>query len=183
MAGETGPSSNETPRESSRAKSANRDPKSSSGEGLIAFTIDRASGRIVKVEAVEESGTRRELSADDKAALAEQSADATLEDILVEAFEAGISSVLYPEVDDHEGPESEEEAILRRMILRPMIERSAARRLMKREVLSRAILGTLILQTPGMREAELERDAARPRAASSSAGPRRGASRSGRTRH
>lgn len=184
MVAETeGPSgaANEPSRETPKGKSANRNPQPSKGAGLIAVTLEPASGRIVKVETVDEAGARRELNGEEKAALAEQAMDATLEDILEQAFEAGISSVLYPRDEADETPESEEDALLRRLILRPMIKRSAAHRLMKREVLGRAILGTLIQGTPELREPDHEPGASRSRAAGSG-GTRRSAPR-GRTRH
>lgn len=143
MATETGKSSNkpgEPPSEASRNKRAASDPEPS---GLIAFTLDVRSGRIVKVESVDPGGDRRELSAEQALHLATRSGS-TLEDVLERAFEAGISSVLDDASLDEAESETEEESDLRRAILRPMMERSAARHLLKREVLGRAILGTLI---------------------------------------
>lgn len=148
MATETGKSSNrpdDPPSEASRNKRAASGPEPS---GLVAFTLDVGSGRIVKVESVEPGGgDRRELSAEQALQLATRSGT-TLEDVLERTFEAGISSVLddasFDEAEGEGEAETEAESDLRRAILRPMMERSAARHLLKREVLGRAILGTLI---------------------------------------
>ena len=133
----TGEPSAETP----GAKRATSGPDLSAG--LVSFTIDVRSGRIVKLEAVGPGGERRELSPEETFRLATQRGS-TLEDVLERTFEAGISSVLDGAPLEEAETETEEELKLRRLILRPMIEKSAAGRLMKREVLGRAILGTLI---------------------------------------
>ena len=132
--------------ETSRARRTTSGPELSAE--LVSFTIEVKSGRIAKVEAVDPSGDRHELSPEEALQLATQRVS-TLEDILERAFEAGISSVLdeapLEEAEaETEEAETEEESRLRRLILRPMIERSAARHLLKREVLGRAILATLI---------------------------------------
>lgn len=181
MAADTeGPSGN--PGETPRGKSAGPGPSA----GLVAFTLDPASGRIVKVESVDASGARRELTREEKAALARRNGKSTLEDILEQTFEAGISSVLTDEAEEPDLPESEEEAALRRMILRPMMERSAVSRLLKREVLGRAIVATLIRQTGGLHEADIEKSpekGAGPSRRSPSSGAARRSAPRGRTQH
>lgn len=170
----------EPSRESPRAKSTAPGPEPSAGAGLISLTIDPRSGRIVKMEAIDESGAHHELTREEKAALAKRNGKSSLEDVVERAFEAGISSVLYDDFEEHE-PESEEDIQLRRLILRPMIERSPAGRLMKREVLHQAIVGTLIRETGGAREADADQSAASRRSPPPS-GARRSAPK-GRTQH
>jgi hypothetical protein len=118
--------------------------RTSSNSGLITATIDADTGEIIEVRSVDDAGSPSELTADHSARLSRQSGDATLEDLVEEAFEAGIACVLGEDADGAETSESEEEAALRHQILRPMIENSAARRLMQQGVLGRAIVGTLI---------------------------------------
>jgi hypothetical protein len=122
-------------------------PKSQSSPtgGLITATIEAATGKIVDIRSVDAAGESSELTMDRRARLSEQVGEATLEDLVEQAFEAGIACVLGddPEADAETG-ESEEDAALRHEILQPMIAHSAARRLMQQEVLGRAIVGTLI---------------------------------------
>lgn len=134
--------SGEPSRETPGSKRTTSGPELSAG--LVSFTIDVKSGRIVKLETVGPGGERRELSAEETLRLAPRR-ESTLEDVLERTFEAGINSVLDgASLEEEAEGETEEESRLRRLILRPMIERSAAGRLLKREVLGRAIIGTLI---------------------------------------
>ena len=120
------------------------DTQSSPNEGLITATIEAATGRIVEVRSINASGASAELTTDRRARLSKQSGDATLEDLVEQAFEAGIACVLGDEGPEASESDDEEDIALRRQILRPMIENSAARRLVQKEVLGRAIVGTLI---------------------------------------
>jgi hypothetical protein len=110
---------------------------------LLTFTIDARTGQIVKVESLDESGTPRELSDEEKANLAKEGMGDKLEEIVEQAFEAGIACVLGGG-DGTQTQESEQDAELRHLLLLPLIERSMAKRLMQGDVLNRAILGTLI---------------------------------------
>jgi hypothetical protein len=114
-----------------------------SGAHLLTFTIDAKTGQIVKFESLDESGVSHELSDEDKANLAKEGMGDKLEEIVEQAFEAGIACVLG---GGHgaQTQESEEDAELRHLLLHPLIEHSMAKRLMQGEVLNRAILGTLI---------------------------------------
>ena len=116
--------------------------------GLIAFTIDIATGQLAKLEKVDGAGARQELSSEEKVRLKQQSAD-TIEALIEQAFEAGIACVLGGRADEKDPLESEDDARLRELLLRPLIEHSSVVRLMTREVLSRAILGTLIQRAIG----------------------------------
>jgi hypothetical protein len=110
---------------------------------LLTITIDAKTGQIVKFESLDESGVPHELSDEEKANLAREGVGDKLEEIVEQAFEAGIACVLGGG-DRAVTQESEEDAELRHLLLLPLIEHSMAKRLMHGEVLNRAILGTLI---------------------------------------
>ena len=111
---------------------------------LFAFTIDANTARIVKLETLDASGARHELSEEEKASLPREENAKGLEDVVERAFEAGIACVLGGEEPQEKSEESAEDAELRHMLLTPLIEHSPAKRLIEREALTRAILGTLI---------------------------------------
>ena len=137
----------------SKTSSAATEPAPSAD--LLAFTVDAANGRIIKVEGVDAAGAHRELSKDERAHLVETVAKATLERVVEQAFEAGIDCALGADADE-ETAESDGDAEVSRLLLRSLMERSGARRLMQREVLSRAIVGTLIEQAAAFRTATPE---------------------------
>jgi hypothetical protein len=110
---------------------------------LFAFTIDANTAQIVKLETLDASGARHELSEEEKASLAREGSE-SLEELVERVFEAGIACVLGGNERQDKAEEPAEEAELRHMLLTPLIEHSPARRLIQREALSRAILGTLI---------------------------------------
>jgi hypothetical protein len=121
---------------------------------LFAFTIDADTAQIVKLESLDASGARHELSEEEKASLAGEGSEG-LEELVARVFEAGIACVLGGDEREDKAEEPAEEAELRHMLLTPLIEHSPARRLIQREALSRAILGTLIQQaTKAPAEAE-----------------------------
>jgi hypothetical protein len=128
-------------------KSAQKEEKmteiAQSAGKLFAFTIDANTAQIVKLETLDASGGRHELSDEEKASLAEGAEDG-LEEFVEKAFEAGIACVLGGGESKGKADESAEEAELRHLLLTPLIEHSPAKHLLQREVLSRAILGTLI---------------------------------------
>jgi hypothetical protein len=111
---------------------------------LFAFTIDASTAQVVKLETLDASGARRELSEEEKASLAQTGAEERLEQFVERAFEAGIACVLGEEGPQHRSGEPAEEAELRQLLLTPLIEHSSVRCLMQREALNRAILGTLL---------------------------------------
>lgn len=111
---------------------------------LIAFTIDASTAQIVKLETLDASGARRELSDEEKSSLAQAAAEEGLEQFVEKAFEAGIACVLGEEDPQLRNDEPAEEAELRQLLLTPLIEESPVKRLMQREALNRAILGTLL---------------------------------------
>ena len=110
---------------------------------LLTLTIDARTGQIVKFESLDESGEPHELSDEDKASLAKEAVGDRLEEIIEQAFEAGIACVLGGG-ERTRTQESEEDAELRHLLLLPLIEHSMAKRLMQGNVLNRAFLRTLI---------------------------------------
>src|SRR4051812_17966276 len=66
---------------------------------LVSFTIDPATGRVVKVESLDTNGGRYEMSEEQKASLARGGID-RLEEAVEEAFAAGIDCVLGAEQEE-----------------------------------------------------------------------------------
>ena len=120
---------------------------------LVAFTIDADSGRIVRIEKVDSTGARRDLSDEDAATLIQENT-LTLETIIEQAFEAGIACVLGDGIEQDEGQESKDDAALSRLLLMPLMERTPARGLQQPEVLGKAILASAIEQTTSNRRGE-----------------------------
>ena len=121
---------------------------------LVAFTIDADSGRIVKVEKVDSTGARRDLSDEDAASLTKARTVPTLETIIEQAFEAGIACALGDGVEQDVGQESKDDTVLRRLLLLPLMERTPAHGLQQPEVLGKAILASAIEQTTSNRHGE-----------------------------
>jgi len=128
----------------SGSKSSAQTSKPVSDLDLLTVTIHAKTGQIIKIEGVDSAGRHHELSDEEKTNLAREKSKATLEDIIEQAFEAGIACVLGDEDGKDDSPESENDADLRRLLLRPLIEDGAAERLMQRDLLNRAMLTTLI---------------------------------------
>jgi hypothetical protein len=137
-----------------RKRHALKSPESTAK--FFAFTMDANTAQIVKLESLDASGASHELSEDEKASLARATSKEGLEEVLEQAFEAGIACVLGGEFAEDKAKESEEDAELRHLLLKPLIEHSAAKELMKREVLNRAILETLIEHSMKARPASAE---------------------------
>lgn len=111
---------------------------------LLTFTIDADTAQIVRLESLDASGARHELSEDEKATLVKEGGEDRLEAVLERAFEAGIACVLDSGVVQETEKESQEDTELRHLLLAPLIEHSPARHLMEHDVLNRAILDTLV---------------------------------------
>jgi hypothetical protein len=120
---------------------------------LFTFTLNGDTARIVKLELLEASGVRRELSEEEKTQILGASRESALEALLARAFEAGIQIALedtfatLEEPDDADESAASEEDTLRRLLLKRLMERSSMKGLLDREVLTRAILDTLIQQS------------------------------------
>lgn len=124
------------------------DAASEAADRLFAFTINSKTAEIVKLESLDSSGARHELSEEEKTSLAGSGAEEEIQDLVERVFEAGIACVLGDEDSEH-AEESAEDAELRHLLLTPLIEQSPVRQLIGREALSRAILGTLIRNSIG----------------------------------
>jgi len=110
----------------------------------VTITIDADSAEVVRIEGVDPTGARHDLSDDEKVSFIKERRDERLAEVVEQAFEAGIASVLGVEDEEETAEESPEDSELRRQLLAPLIERSAVRRLTERAALNRAILGTLV---------------------------------------
>ena len=112
----------------------------------VTITIDAESAEVVRVEGVDATGARHELSAEEKASFIKERRDERVLALVEHAFEAGIASVLGvgDEEEEEKTQESPEDIEFRRELLAPLIERSGLGRLKERPALNRAILGTLI---------------------------------------
>jgi hypothetical protein len=122
----------------------NRDSRREQREvDAFSFTLDASTGRVVKVETLDASGTRREVSEQEKANLARERTE-RIEDALEQAFAAGIECVLGGVDEVSEVGETDKDAAIRHVLVNPLMRDSTANRLLQREVLDRAILETLL---------------------------------------
>src|SRR4051812_28894368 len=110
----------------------------------------RKPARSSRSRAIDATGARHELSQDEKTNLAKDNGRVGLEELLEQAFEAGIACVLGGEDKPREVKEPKEDADLRRVPLKPLIDEGPAARLMRRDVLNRAIVETLIHHSLGL---------------------------------
>src|SRR5262245_11150666 len=85
-----------------RRKGAQKEEKMTeadpSADRLFVFTIDADTAQIVKFESVDGSGGRRELSQDEKTALVRKGNEDRIDEVLEQAFEAGIACALGEEL-------------------------------------------------------------------------------------
>ena len=138
-------------KKSSAPKSSAQTSEPAPDSDLLIVTIHAKTGQIVKIEGVDSTGRHHELSGEERASLARGTGGATLEDIIEQAFEAGIACVFGDEDGKDDSPESAKDADLRRLLVRPLIEDGAAKRLMQRGILNRAMLTTLIQNSTSSR--------------------------------
>lgn len=134
-------------RSSARHKASNRTKSAPAGNRLFVFTIDADTAQIIKFETVDGSGDRHELSPEEKTALVAKGSEDRLDEVVEQAFEAGIACALREELSDPqngEADETDEDAELRHLLLAQLIEQSGIKHLMQGEVLDRAIFGTLV---------------------------------------
>jgi len=111
----------------------------------VTITIDAESAEVVRVEGVDATGARHELSDDEKSSFIKERRDERVAALVEQAFEAGIASVLgVGDEEEEKTQESPEDAEFRRKLLAPLLERSGLGNLRERPLLNRAILGTLI---------------------------------------
>lgn len=135
-----------------RRKTAGTPAAPEGTEGTIVVTLNAGTGSIEKIEIVGRDGSRHELSAKEASGFLAEHPKSTLEDVVQEAFEAGIACVLDDWSDvgaaDDGSSESREDALLHEILLGALIQRTAAKRLLSRDVLNRAMLGTIISEAP-----------------------------------
>ena len=122
----------------------------------IAFTLDAETGEILKYEAVDAAGGRRELSQNERLELAKIRHGEAVEDLIERGFEAGLACLLGGADEPEDESETEEVASLRRALLRPLIEKSLVARALRRDALRRAIVRSLITDVLGSPEPETE---------------------------
>ena len=122
----------------------------------LAFTLDADTGEILKYEAVDAAGGRRELSQNERLELAKIRRGEAVEDLIERGFEAGLACLLGGADGPEDESETEEVASLRRALLRPLIEKSLVARALRRDALRRAIVRSLISDVLGSAEPETE---------------------------
>lgn len=119
-----------------------KDTTAGDGTEQIIFTLRASTGQVVKVEKIDAGGNRREFSKEEITGFVGKNEVSEIEDTLDEAFEAGICSLLHPTSEVEEGPETADEAALRRELLTLIVgagvRRRLHRRIVQRLVLSRA---------------------------------------------
>ena len=104
----------------------------------LVLTLAASNGEVIKIEKLEKSGQRHEVSDEEFAALAGDGAT-ELGAALEEAYSAGITDAINNELSEDEEDEAEEEEILRRFILRRAAGRQLLRRGVRRFILHRLI--------------------------------------------
>ena len=109
----------------------------------VTITIDADSAEVVRIEGVDATGSRHELSEEEKTSLIKEKREERLGAFVEQAFEAGIAAVLGRD-EEETAEETPEDVELRRELLAPLLERSGLGHLTERTALNRAILGTLI---------------------------------------
>jgi len=111
---------------------------------FLTFTIDADTAQIVKLETQDANGARHELSDDERTTLSRERGVGRLEDVVEQAFEAGIACVLGDALRGEHTEESEGDRELRHLLVGSLIEGSGAKRLLQQETLNRILLKTLI---------------------------------------
>jgi hypothetical protein len=129
---------------------------SSAQEARLAFTLDADTGEILKYEAVDAAGGRRELSQNERLEVAKIRRGEAVEDLIERGFEAGLACLLGGADGPEDESESEEDARFRRALLRPLIEKSVVARSLRRDALRRAIVLSLIRGVVGSADSETE---------------------------
>ena len=106
----------------------------------LIFTLNGATGAVMRIEMIDPHGKRYEIPKDETVALAGKDGLHEIESALDDAFEAGISCLLEPTEggelgeDPEETEDSDEEKELRRVLLMQIIGRDVRRRLQRRLV-------------------------------------------------
>jgi len=122
----------------------------------LAITLDSDTGEILKYEAVDAAGGRRELSQNERLELAKIRRGEAVEDLIERSFEAGLACLLGGADGPEDENETEEDASFRRALLRPLMEKNVVAPTLRRDALRRAIVRSLIRDLLGSPEPETE---------------------------
>ena len=123
----------------------------------LAITLNSDTGEILKYEAVDAAGGRRELSQNERtSSLAKIRRGEAVEDLIERSFEAGLACLLGGADGPEDENETEEDARFRRALLRPLMEKSVVGPRLRRDALRRAIVRSLIGDVLGSPEPETE---------------------------
>lgn len=109
--------------------------------GLVVVVFDAETGAVVGIEGRDAEGRRQGSPPPVETTASEP--PVTLDDVLQQAFEAGIACILGADGEADE-PATESEDELRGLLLGELINHSRVRRLMRRDVLQKAVLTTLL---------------------------------------
>jgi hypothetical protein len=110
------------------------------GAQRLAIVLDAETGRVDRIGALDAAGALRDLAPGDRSRLRKLKGARSLQQIVEEAFLAGLEYAL----GDEEGDPSEPPSAAEHQLLLPLIEHSAARRLMRPEVLRQAAVEALV---------------------------------------
>jgi hypothetical protein len=140
------------------AEAGKPDPSSQEGRqgDRLAITLDSDTGEILKYEAVDAAGGRRELSQNERLELAKIRRGEAVEDLIERSFEAGLACLLGGADEPEDENETEEDASFRRALLRPLMEKNVVAPTLRRDALRRAIVRSLIRDLLGSPEPETE---------------------------
>src|SRR3954463_4404842 len=75
----------------------------------VTITLDADSAEVVRIEGVDPTGARHDLSDDEKVSFIKERRDERLAEVVEQAFEAGIASVLGVEDEEENAKESPED--------------------------------------------------------------------------
>jgi hypothetical protein len=110
----------------------------------LVVTMSPSKGAIILVERMEKSGQRREISAEEFAALAGEDEAEDLGAALEEAYSAGIADALGEEDEEEDESEEDAENALRQVLLGSAAGRLLLRRSVRRLILRRALRRRLL---------------------------------------
>jgi hypothetical protein len=106
----------------------------------LVLTVAMPTGEIVKVEKLDKSGRRNQISEKEIEALAGGDVLDDLGDVLEEAYVAGISDAIEDDLLETDGENDERESLIQSYIFRRSIGRSQLRRHARQLILRQALL-------------------------------------------
>jgi len=117
----------------------------------LVVTFNAAKGEIVKVERVDKTGKRQELTEEECATLAGQDEVDEIEAALEEAFETGVAVVFGDEDEQYAEDNDDEERALRQLLIGRLLRRHPVRRRLLHQLLLRRLLLRRLLKR-GLRQ-------------------------------